>query len=106
MPTEQLSLGKADPLPHTPGPWRVARKAEGHGWTIVGPSGREHDRPMDWFVARTISDEPEDEANARLIGCAPEMLAALRDAVAALGGIRADNVPKSVREVIAKAEGR
>ncbi len=51
-------------------------------------------------------NEPEDSANANLIAAAPELLEALRDAVAALGGIRMDAVPESVRAAITKAEGQ
>lgn len=46
----------------------------------------------------------EWEAKSRLRDAAPELLAALRDAVAALGGINSDQVPESVRAAIAKAE--
>ena len=101
---QQLHLKRADPLPHTPGPWRVARKSDGHGWTIVGPSPREHDRPMEWMVARTVSDEFEDEANVRLIALAPELLATLKwlDARGSLGL----DVHARLAELIAKAEGR
>lgn len=79
MSEDQLRLTRAAPVPHTPGPWRVARQSSGHGWSILGPSPREHDRPMEWFVARTVSDEPEDEGNARLLSVAPVMLQALRE---------------------------
>ena len=108
--SNQLRLDKdADPVPHTPGPWRVARKAEGHGWTIVGPSPREHDRPMEWFIARTVSDEPEDEANVRLISRAPELF----DALTALlknnferGYVITDAVSVKAVELLRQAEGR
>ena len=109
----QLTLGKADPLPHTPGPWRVARKSDGHGWTVVGPSPREHDRPMEWMVCRTVSDEPEDEANVRLIVCAPELLQMCH----AVGDVlfnyrlaqedpRVNTLLLELRALIVKAEGR
>jgi len=60
---------------HTNGPWRYE-----HGDFNVGG-----DNPggvgsilsdEDWYVAR-IEDAPEDQANARLIAAAPDMLEAL-----------------------------
>lgn len=78
MSDQQLTLGRAAPVPHTPAPWRVSR--EPHGWRITGPSPRPADQPMEWFIAKTISNEPEDEANARLIGVAPALLRHARGA--------------------------
>jgi hypothetical protein len=45
-----------------------------HGWRIAGPSPRPDDT-LPWLIARTGSHAPEDEANARLIAAAPELLA-------------------------------
>ena len=47
-----------------------------------------------------------NEANAHLIAAAPDLYQALRDTVAAAGGIHSDNVPESARLALAKAEGR
>lgn len=69
---------------HTPSPWLAAAKPSSIvGWPIVGPGGR--------MIAHiTLAPKPagisdgewsayyvEVEANARLIGAAPELLAAL-----------------------------
>jgi uncharacterized protein YceH (UPF0502 family) len=51
--------------------------------------------------ALTLSTPQKREASARLTAAAPELFNALRDAVAALGGIHSDNVPESVRAAIA-----
>jgi hypothetical protein len=108
MSDEQLRLGKADPVPHTPAPWRAAQTAV--GWRITGPTPRPSDRPMEWLIARLVSLEPEDEANVRLIVEAPALLAALKDLLQVIATDAL--VPESVsymreaRRVIARAEGR
>ena len=56
---------------HTPGSWRLLFKAAQGVWVIEGP-GRFR------FVAFVIAHDAEDEANARLIAAAPDLLAALR----------------------------
>ena len=60
----------------TPGPWTATRND--HGWTVAGPSPRPNDDKL-WLVAKTESDEPEDEHNARLLAAAPELLYALQE---------------------------
>ena len=90
---------------HTPGPWVVS----GLDPHVAGPmrililAGAAV--PQLQAVARIVDRGPEAEPNARLIAAAPELLAALRDAVAALGGIHSDHVSDSVRAAIAKADG-
>lgn len=107
-----LPFGK---LSHTPGPWTATRRAT--RWDIEGPTPRphDHDRGMQWLVARTVSLEPEDEPNARLIAAAPKLLTALRDARLAVVaeyrsvfGERAEQHPLvlQIDEAIADAEGR
>ena len=58
-------------MPHTPGPWAVSQDAL---WFAEGPSVRTPAR----HIARMWGDTPEDQANARLIAAAPELLEALR----------------------------
>lgn len=105
-----LPFGK---LSHTPGPWTATRHAT--RWDITGPTPRPNDGGMLWLVARTVSLEPEDEPNARLIAAAPKLLAALRDARLAVVaeyrsvfGERAEQHPLvlQIDEAIADAEGR
>jgi hypothetical protein len=68
---------------HTPAPWRV--------FTDDNECGLYHVRTPGRAVA-----EPEDEANARLIAAAPELLAALQLAVKLIPVARR-HFPKSVR---------
>jgi hypothetical protein len=100
MSEDQLRLQRAAPVPHTPGPWRVARHL--HGWTILGPTPRAAIAPTEWFIARTVTDEPEDEPNARLMGLAPELLAALKTKICAVECACC----AGERALIAQAEGR
>lgn len=104
---------------HTPGPWSLIKKMD--GFTAVGAQS---------LIARVYSqafrDLENEKANANLIAAAPDLLEALRKAIAELNEIRArDGVPythagyqASVTEeyfssvvdegfsAIAKAEGR
>lgn len=88
----------------TPGPWFYRRSNE---WshTVVTKHGVLPDGTDNcWTVAEVNKQrEPEHEANARLIAASPELYQALRDCVAALGGINSDNVPDTARAAIAKA---
>ena len=92
---------------HTPGPW-LAR-----GYDVLKPAGR--------FVAYTgpthttpeiypQSCKLEDEANARLIAAAPDLLDALKLALECGDACGMDAAYPSARaeivEAIAKAEGR
>lgn len=92
---------------HTPGPWHTRR--DGGGWLIVGPTPRPDDCVRLWCVARTISDEPEDAPNARLIAAAPDLLAAAREAWEELAQCRqnddVERVMNQLRAAIMKAEG-
>ena len=59
---------------HTPGPWEL-RQSTRHGyWFIDYEQGGE---------GHTLTKLDCDEANARLISAAPDLLAALRDLLAA-----------------------
>jgi hypothetical protein len=103
----------------TPGPWRY-REAGRIGYVVCGdifvlaeirfPEGEEHGQP----IAGGFGHE---EANARLMAAAPDLLAALRSARASLAylvvGRQADaevaEYAKRIAEIdaaIAKAEGR
>ena len=86
---------------HTPGPWRLREIAS--GWELSAESGgwlfELYDRPDrdgetdEFFIAA-------QEANARLIAAAPELLAALQATLAALHG----DTPESTRQAITDAE--
>lgn len=79
---------------HTPGPWRliVDRKSTPGGWTVerplIGTDG--------WTIADMLAvNTPERAANARLIAAAPELLAAIERAIAAL---HSDGAPALQRD--------
>jgi hypothetical protein len=82
---------------HTPGPWRVARLRSG-AWAVVDRGTR--DIVPSIFTQR---DGGEDEANARLIAAAPDLLAALKYLLE-LGGD--DDRRITADAAIAKAEGK
>ncbi len=56
---------------HTPGPWRIKQSDSGHWFVVSGGTGNP--------IAQTLRKvwRTEDEANARLIAAAPDLLAAL-----------------------------
>ena len=56
-------------------------------------------------IFRFEEEEGPNEDDLNLILAAPDLILALRDAVAALGGITSDNVPQTIRAAIAKATG-
>jgi hypothetical protein len=101
---------------HTPGPWRIIVPTETDAMTdiMANPPTYTGDEP--WRVAYVLRDRnplqhPEDEANARLIAAAPELLEACRRVAARatelvmLGALPLDDV-RVVQLAIAKAEGR
>ena len=56
-------------MTHTPGPWTYVRNPENTRWVI--------DSEPNHAIACTAGHECANEANARLIAAAPELLAAL-----------------------------
>lgn len=62
---------------HTPGPWRLNRQRVEYGPYVAGDG---------WCVAIVLRDPVEQEANARLIAAAPELLVALEQLVEAHDG--------------------
>lgn len=103
-------MASAQQTRHTPGPW----EHDGQGIYIFGPKGEMVAQVRGWGYLTGVGglNLPEDKAveiqkaNGNLLAAAPEMFDALRDAVAALGGIKSPNVPDSVRAAIAKAESQ
>ena len=62
---------------HTPGPWQTFPALSNPPSIVIGPV----ERGDLGFVAQTVGGN--DEANARLIAAAPELLEALRDLIIA-----------------------
>lgn len=65
---------------HTPGPWKTHAGASGQVHVMFGDDGK-YIGKVDAYPVRTTT---EDEANARLIASAPELLAACKQALAVL----------------------
>lgn len=58
----------------TPGPWTIRKASRGPSWYVEG----QHTRARSpWLVADVDGMGDENEANARLIAAAPDLLAAL-----------------------------
>jgi hypothetical protein len=90
---------------HTPGPW-TAKRVGGGNLTVFG-----NNRFAICFMGYLSSDDeeasdlPNAEANAALIASAPDLLAACRVALSALGG-RNNEASERIKAALAKAEGR
>jgi hypothetical protein len=110
-------MKKSPPKPstasHTPGPWRVEWPTQPDAMSeVFAPSPPGDAYP--WRVAYVMRDsnkhqQPIDDANARLIAAAPELLEALKEVYTLTGEnhpARAPAVWERARLTIAKAEGR
>ena len=94
-------------MKHTPGPWRINTRLSRNGAPVISGDGRD--------IAKALyhmgSEDPEVDANARLIAAAPELLAALETALAWLNTFDANGLMKiggvelkiTVAEAIANA---
>ena len=81
---------------HTPGPWHI-RTLENFGYNVV------HYNNGDKFDLARVA-KTSDEANARLIGAAPDLLAALQEQVASCWSVDCELCAQH-RAIIAKATG-
>lgn len=89
---------------HTPGPWIEFRDAESHD--IIAPDGV-HIARMEPRNGR--EPQKEQDADARLIAAAPELLAALAGMLEWARRVKGRNPGPEIAEAqaaIAKAEGR
>lgn len=88
---------------HTPGPWRIIPRAHERNGPCI-QRGREGG-----FMVKGMSSEAED-ADARLIAAAPDLLAACKEAEEQLSIMAASPASnwwvQKLRAAIAKAEGR
>ena len=97
---------------HTPGPWKAIRNNA--YWEVV-PQNRGPNAP--YTIGNVCASDPDapdrglQEANARLIAAAPEMLAALKSVAEWVNNPFDGNAPsinvirKNINAAIAKAEG-
>lgn len=94
---------------HTPGPWLAQRIHLSRGpWAVYGPRHRDGTNYAP-LVQLGLMDRPVDEANARLIAAAPDLLEACRESLGYFEQIwpliadRNDNIMAKLRDAIAKA---
>ena len=81
---------------HTPGPWFTYFSERGI-WTVQEPRG---------WIAELTPDRPNQEANARLIAAAPDLLEAAKAMTEPAGEIAYRERWMALKAAIAKAEGR
>lgn len=96
---------------HTPGPWTVEFPERPDAMSeVFAPKASADD--FQWRVAYVLRDsnphqQPVDDANARLIAAAPDLLAAAKDAYIALPMTKHNkSINDALAAAIAKAEGR
>ncbi len=97
---------------HTPGPWTAQRV---HGCKQIGPKLGPHRQSHISELACTsgLNDEAEDEANARLMAAAPELLESLKGMIGRFEEKAGERPHKfcgctycHANAAVAKAEGR
>lgn len=105
--TNHPNRSKQQQANHTPGPWQpVALAAR---WAVTTTA-----KPRTFNICIVNNDRIEQEANARLIAAAPELLAALKDArgelyIRHISGDESQALGAAIDKcdaAIAKAEGR
>lgn len=87
---------------HTPGPWLAEPSPTGVGWNVFAIGG-----DSDKLVVEVL-DTDDDEADARLIAAAPDMLAMLRRIAPVLqqqGPATPSDLWQDLWALIDKAEG-
>ena len=94
---------------HTPGPWRAQLREYGGQWEVERHWEVVSACDTEWWIAEDASYTGCDEATARLIAAAPELLEALMGlrlyVDPLLGGEEVDNAIRAANAAIAKAEG-
>ena len=97
----------AEQCKHTPAPWRYHKSEHDHDFIITGSN--ENGGSVLPILGRTHNFPNNNEANARLIAAAPELLEALKQTLEAMESAAFEiDDPRILiaREAIAKAEGR
>lgn len=69
----------------TQGEWKFIRNENNFEIEVFGVNN--------WVIAQTITNEKQDEANAKLISCAPEMLEMLKELLSCADKIFNDGEP-------------
>ncbi len=86
---------------HTKGPWKVNKS--------TGELGEFQVDSDDYYICETICGLGEEEANARLIAAAPELLAIVQkyldSAANPLGMAELADIDAEARVIVAKAKG-
>jgi len=85
---------------HTPGPWAAIsmnNRASKYWWSISGMDG------LGDVVCNTPNNNASDEANAKLIAAAPELLEALQQLRIDLNSNMIETARKRIEEAIKKA---
>ena len=97
---------------HTPGPWKVkwaGKLVNMYGWCVYPDSIKSYLLPIAWAFPCDMEDDGKktEEANARLIAAAPELLAALESLLSAAeeDGGDLDGPIEQAKAAIAKAKG-
>jgi hypothetical protein len=90
---------KTKPQTHTPAPWMV-----GTGWIYGGSNQGD---PIGAYAVCRIGVNPADDANARLIAAAPDLLEAAKLMIAQFedGSPYVAKATNALRAAIAKARG-
>lgn len=102
-PTDSPTAPTAGGGSHTPGPWKVlAVKDEDFGDEIQVVLD---DNGPGVAIIADVEDQPEAEANARIIAAAPELLAAARRFLEFYGECERD-CASLMQAAVAKAEGK
>jgi hypothetical protein len=89
-------------MTHTPGPWTYHADGEANHYTLMRSDGG-------WLISFLHNGEQwtlTQEANARLMAAAPEMLEALKNLENDDGSTMPPSAWKLVQDAIAKAEGQ
>lgn len=89
---------------HTPGPWKIdVELGSRHGEFLIAKDAGDRGRGI--AIAETRAGSGSERANARLIAAAPELLAALQDALQLieLVVLFEGDVTRNIRKAIAKA---
>lgn len=95
---------------YTPGPWSVVKHvhdADGAAYESFSIIEAGHEKNWESWTLAGLCHTTQDEANARLIAAAPELLEVLENCLGNINPERgfADELEEEIRAAIAKARG-